>query len=385
MQKEKFLVFFIVSSLFLIIGDANALAYFPPPLKQMSEGVLPENVTCTEGLQKILKHSNNFPACVKPNSVNELLERGWAIEIIPLTVTIDFETKISQKAIKIWNYALDKEQSEVEDENLQGPTDDGYEIIFYDVSGDEIIFNESSELPSFLQHWQDDTAKHHKIWNVFVKLIPESERNVNQFYITTDGVGTIGGGVNRDPVNVSMWSLFYDISDIYPNGVYDEKEVIYTTIHEFGHILTSNLDQVDVYEELADFSSENYDEYYDIKAQECFPKLMVSDGCAKNNSYINLFYQEFWKDISSDWDEIQMIEDDDEYHEESYLFYEKYQDHFVTVYASTNIDEDIAESWTAFVLNGKPTSNTISSQKIQFFYDFPDLVDLREQIRQGIL
>ena len=368
-----------------MIGDANAFAYFPPPLKQIADGVLPENVTCNEGLQIILKSSNNLSACVKPSSVNELLERDWAIEIIALTPTEDFEARISDKAIEIWNYALDKEQSEVEDENLQGPTDDGYEIIFYDVSGDEIIFNESSELPSFLQHWQDDAAKHHKIWNVFVKLIPESQRNVNQFYITTDGIGMIGGGVNRDINDVSMWSLFYDISDVYPNGVYHEKEAIYTTIHEFGHILTSDIDQIDVYEELVDFSSENYDEFYDLKAQECFPKLMVVDGCAKSNSYINLFYQEFWEGISLEWDEIQRIADDDEYYVQSDLFYEKYRDHFVTVYASTNIDEDIAESWTAFVLNDNPTNNTISSQKIQFFYGFPELVELREHIRQGIL
>ena len=375
----------MVLSLFLTIGDANAFSYFPPPLKQITDGVLPENITCAEGLQIVLKHSNNLPACVKASSIDKLLERGWAMEIIPLTTTIDFETKISEKAIKIWNHALDKEHSEVEDENLQGPTDDGYEIIFYDVSGDEIFFNQSSKLPSFLQHWQDDATKHHKIWNVFVKLIPESQRNVNQFYITTDGIGMIGGGVNRDLEDVSMWSLFYDISDVYPNGVYNEKEVIHTTIHEFGHILTSNIDQIEVYEELVDFSSENYDEYYDIKSQECFPNLMVVDGCAKSNSYINQFYQEFWGDISSDWDEIQMIVDDDEYYEESDLFYEKYQDHFVTVYASTNIDEDIAESWTAFVLNDKPTSNLISSQKIQFFYDFPELVELREHIRQKIM
>jgi len=58
------------------------LAYFPPPLKQMSQGTLPNNVTCTEGLELVLKKSSGLPACVKPSSVEKLIERGWAIHIL---------------------------------------------------------------------------------------------------------------------------------------------------------------------------------------------------------------------------------------------------------------------------------------------------------------
>jgi len=109
---------------------------------------------------------------------------------------------------------------------------------------------------------------------------------------------------------------------------------------------------------------------------------MVEDGCAKNNSYINLFYQKFWIDIISEWDEIQYVEDEDEFFEQSYLFYENYQDRFVTLYASTSVDEDIAESWTAFVLNDKPEGDiTIAEQKMLFFYDYQELTDLRVHIR----
>lgn len=58
------------------------LAFFPPPLKQMSQGTLPNNVTCTEGLELVLKKSNGLPACVKPSSVEKLIERGWAIHVL---------------------------------------------------------------------------------------------------------------------------------------------------------------------------------------------------------------------------------------------------------------------------------------------------------------
>jgi len=59
------------------------IAYFPPPLKQINEGVSPDHVTCTEGLELVLKKSNGMPACVKPSSVEKLIERGWAIHVLP--------------------------------------------------------------------------------------------------------------------------------------------------------------------------------------------------------------------------------------------------------------------------------------------------------------
>lgn len=61
----------------------NSISYFPPPLKQVASGISPENVTCTEGLELIMKKSNGIPACVKPSSVSKLIERGWGVHILP--------------------------------------------------------------------------------------------------------------------------------------------------------------------------------------------------------------------------------------------------------------------------------------------------------------
>jgi hypothetical protein len=66
------------------------------------------------------------------------------------------------------------------------------------------------------------------------------------------------------------------------------------------------------------------------------------------------------------------------------LFYEKYKSRFVREYASTNPVEDIAESWTAFILRPTPQNDTVADQKINFFYKFPELVELRYQIINGI-
>jgi carboxymethylenebutenolidase len=65
------------------LQNAEAVEYFPPPLKQIKDGINPINVTCTEGLELVLKQTNGQPACLKPTSVTKLIERGWAIHVLP--------------------------------------------------------------------------------------------------------------------------------------------------------------------------------------------------------------------------------------------------------------------------------------------------------------
>jgi len=88
---------FVITSLFffnLILVDAisdeeipmpfsSSIAYFPPPLKQISQGIDPSNVTCTESKSLVLKQSNGLPACVNHSSIEKLILRGWAIHILP--------------------------------------------------------------------------------------------------------------------------------------------------------------------------------------------------------------------------------------------------------------------------------------------------------------
>jgi hypothetical protein len=49
-----------------------------PPLMQIAQGIAPSDVKCREGLQLVLKSTNNMPACVKPTSAQRLMELGWA-------------------------------------------------------------------------------------------------------------------------------------------------------------------------------------------------------------------------------------------------------------------------------------------------------------------
>ncbi len=95
----KILLFtvFLVSSIFVssqYFDFVNGIAYFPPPLKQIQAGTNPSNVTCTEGLELVLKQSNGNPACIKPSSVEKLIQRGWAIHVLP-----DYEKSESNNSV----------------------------------------------------------------------------------------------------------------------------------------------------------------------------------------------------------------------------------------------------------------------------------------------
>lgn len=85
MRVTAFLFIFVIITMVVLHLDnsVEGIAYFPPPLKQITSGIEPTNVTCTEGLELVLKKSNGNPACIKPSSVAKLIERGWAIHILP--------------------------------------------------------------------------------------------------------------------------------------------------------------------------------------------------------------------------------------------------------------------------------------------------------------
>ena len=57
------------------ISDENNVSSLSP-LKQIKEGVEPENIQCNESLELIFKSSGN-PACVKETSIQKLVSRGW--------------------------------------------------------------------------------------------------------------------------------------------------------------------------------------------------------------------------------------------------------------------------------------------------------------------
>lgn len=245
---------------------------------------------------------------------------------------------------------------------------EGDPLVMYEVDGDEIGFAEFYDAETDEdEEIQDDTAVHEEVWETFVTLIPADNRElISEYGVFTDGVDEVMAYVEPDPEDPTQWRLVVDVLDLENQG-----EFIYTLIHEYGHILTLNDDQVPFDEDVY-FSD---DDIIFEEAMAACSTFFTGEGCSHEDSYINAFYQQFWADI---YDENQEIDPED--YDGLYAFYEDYADRFLTDYAATNPGEDIAEAWTAFVLNPKPTGSSIADQKVLFFYDYPELVALRDEI-----
>ncbi len=60
------------------------------PLKQFKSGVALKDITCAPDLQLIVKAKSRSPACVKPDDISKLVERGWADKPNSLQEKLDF-------------------------------------------------------------------------------------------------------------------------------------------------------------------------------------------------------------------------------------------------------------------------------------------------------
>jgi len=60
------------------------------PLKQFKSGISAKDIKCVSGLQIVIKAGNHSPACVKPEDVSKLVERGWADKPNSLQEQLDF-------------------------------------------------------------------------------------------------------------------------------------------------------------------------------------------------------------------------------------------------------------------------------------------------------
>jgi hypothetical protein len=238
-------------------------------------------------------------------------------------------------------------------------SNDGFyqELVRYQVKGDELSGATFQVAPASLESYKLDTTTHQEIWDFFTTLIPSADRSmVDEFVIFTDGRDDYLAAVEQDDYKPDQWTLEVDIIDAE-----DRKALAATLLHEFAHLLTLDVGQAEPDDYLC---TQDY----------------VNPGCGQPNSYIDQFYQAFWMDIYNEWAVINALPEGDARDELMSNFYYTYQDRFLTEYATTDASEDIAESWVYFILLPPPNADTIADQKVLFFYDFSELVDLRAEI-----
>lgn len=263
-----------------------------------------------------------------------------------------------------------KEEYEEEPEELY--------LVTYSVSGDQIsdpIYYE--DVSTNLKAYQEDLASHQEIWDYFTILIPVNERrSLVEYSIVTDGDDNILAAVTQTSYDPELWGLEIDIRDSD-----DRLDLTYTLIHEYAHLLTLGPEQVIPSEALFNMPDDDNIFYNEVAA--C-PNYFPGEGCSLSNSYINAYFNQFWTDIYEEWSDINLIEENNDYYEALDNFYYNYEERFLTDYSVTNPEEDIAEAFTFFVLSPRPNGDTVTEQKILFFYRYLELTQLRDEILRGI-
>jgi len=257
----------------------------------------------------------------------------------------------------------------------EGQSFDEQELIRYTLDGEYLLEGEFTEVDDQFTELRDDFETHEYIWDMFRYLIPaEVRKMVSGFIIFTDGYDETLAQVEPDDNDIHKWLLGVDSMDTQNSSALRN-----TLLHEFAHLLTLGQHQMDMDEDVL-YADEN-DEIHQISKNACDNYFVDGMGCTKEDSYLNHFYHAFWADIIDDWQVRGVLDDEDE----ASLFYDDYEDHFVTDYAVTNPDEDIAETWMYFILSPRPEGEEIWEEKILFFHQYPEQVKLRAEILSRLL
>jgi len=233
----------------------------------------------------------------------------------------------------------------------------------WEVKEGRVIGNDSANFSMAEDYWQ---TIHH--------ILPSDliDKYIVSLRLFTDGIDKDMGGLNQMDKTVEYWQFDLDTEDmdLLTSDSIKILNYTHTLIHEFGHLLTLNSTQIEL-------TDDNY--------QSEGKGYLTDEGYARKSSYLNLFVKQFWKPaILKEWDRINRKKNESKRIDFLYDFYLLRPNEFVTDYAAESPEEDIAESWTFFVLTDKPLPTSIKYQKLEFFYQFPELIAYRELIRKRV-
>lgn len=253
--------------------------------------------------------------------------------------------------------------------------DDDIEYDFWDSSHQDYEYTDAEILASYsvngdrisLESWKDD-IKNQEVWNIFTSLIPLSGRqDIVKYEVSNDEQWDTAAHVEQIPWDTTKWLMNINLSAFYTDGILEPEESYATLIHEFAHILTLNKTQVR-------YIPENASDYmYDRFERKCETNFL-QEWCLIQWAYLNDFINTFWSDKKY----LEQVRN------QEVSAYQDTPESFVTDYAATNPGEDIAESFTYFVLRTQPEWNTIADEKLRFFYNYKELDSLRKQIRSNL-
>jgi hypothetical protein len=251
-------------------------------------------------------------------------------------------------------------------------------LVTYPVSGDTLgAPSYAEQVPAALSSLQKDKIAQAKIWEYFSALIPADQRTTLAYFImATDGKGGMLASVEQFSGHTGLWALVVD-----PADASRPRDLTFTLMHEFGHLLSLDSSQVKPDEAVLSHPADL--QILEKQTASC-PQYFASGGCSLPDSYINQFFDRFWAKLYGEWTTVDAARKKSNYLALLARFYQRHPTQFITAYAASSPEEDVAESWAYFVLNLKPQDDSVAHKKVLFFYKFPELVSLRNQIATNI-
>jgi len=322
------------------------------------------------------------------------LNKTMAYDLLPnnfSNLTRNEKIGVLKEAIKKVKKKIEKIISEENGGIVINPNVDDLVFKNYDEQSDFVSVYDIKNGEIFLKNGIDN-SKNREVFELFSKIATKKfiiENNFNEYKVFDNRNIPIDANVihsgSRDIIKkvvdnngyrrvqnigvnyVDYWKFYINYASFFTNGsnLIENEDAVQTLIHEMMHVITLNNKQTNFY----------------IKRKDCIDTYYTGfDSCSNKNSYINKFVNRFWS--KDDLLEIQKNKNSSSGKEK---FYKDNTDKFVTMYASTNPEEDIVESFVDFVYFDKiEEPERIADQKVNFFYEFPKLVKIREHIRSVI-
>ncbi|GKV57528.1 hypothetical protein NCCP2222_34750 [Sporosarcina sp. NCCP-2222] len=283
--------------------------------------------------------------------------------------------KVETAADEYWSQAIDSELCQTIRECRDLGDEYGSEF-FYDFIGGLNASNRMSNINAYTE--EDKSVLATNTWVEEVPIVARYELREDEFFLTEGEEESMFTGIadlvldifNRNRINVKMVDFQEDIYmhvNTYEDKLYIPSNLVkqwlqsYTLpilVHEYGHLVSWNE---------ADFVIS------DTCPAEQFYYKPYGGECYNPDSYMNHFFQSYWKNYEEQWLQGGYVSVEDRI-----AFYEEQKESFITIYASVNPYEDIAESFKFFMLT--PYNNdpqTVADEKVNFFYQFPELVEYR--------
>jgi hypothetical protein len=219
-------------------------------------------------------------------------------------------------------------------------------------TADKTVTAEYSVLPTEKIKLVSGTAgaEDAQIWKHVSDIAPDtlSDKYIESFQLFNDPSSDVLAFVDDADGN-GKWRVAVNIAG-YNDSTVRERNL--TIVHELGHIVTLNNSQLHT----SDTVCKNYE---------------TDEGCAQSTSFLNLFVKSFWTPAS--------VKTALDKGTAPYV-----ANNYVTEYAATNPEEDMAESFAYFVLDARDDGALVKDKKTAFYYQFPELIAMRATMRQGI-